>query len=119
MAYLFLWSIVERYVRLRYFLKAEGVTKRIYKLAEEQEFCDALNREAVEKRTLQRADSPKIRETLDKSNPKKSINYYYQIRNNISHSGKGVNQDISRVEKSLKELFNIFKYVLEKNGLRS
>ncbi len=119
MAYLFLWSIIERYVSLRYYLKGKHIRKnKILKLAEEPQFCESLKRIVTEKRTVQRADDPDKHDRLVPLDPKKSIDYYYQIRSNIMHRGKGIHQDIRRVESSLKEMLEIFTEVLKSIGVR-
>lgn len=42
MAYLLLWSSIERYVSLRWGFGRDDVTKRVERLAEEPAFCEAL-----------------------------------------------------------------------------
>ena len=41
------------------------------------------------------------------------MQYYYQVRSNITHRGKGVAQDYELLRDSLSELLPIFRKVLE------
>jgi hypothetical protein len=112
MAYLLLWSSIERYLSLRYHLGNKVVEKVNY-LAEEAAFARALQQNVQNRRPLYRADSPGQKRVLDPSNPRKSLDYYYQIRSNITHRGKAVVQDHNILKDSLSELLKIFKSVLE------
>jgi hypothetical protein len=112
MAYLLLWSAIERYVSLRYHL-GDKVSEKVRQLAQEQAFADGLLNHNVEKREVYRADQPSERLVLDPQSPTKALNYYYQIRSNITHRGKGNVRDHERVNKSLKELLAIFRDILK------
>ena len=112
MAYLLLWSAIERYVSLRYHL-GDKVMDKVNALAGESAFAEALQRFVTEERSVFRADQPDKRVSLDPGNPKKSLEYYYQIRSNIVHRGKAVVGDYYRIKDSLEELLNIFRYVLD------
>ena len=57
---------------------------------------------------MQRADRPTDHYELTPDDPRNSLNYYYQIRSNITHRGKGVVRDHDIVRASLKELLEIF-----------
>ena len=111
MAYLLLWTSIERYLSLRYSLGL-GVMKRVNRLAEEPAFQQGLRQHVTRKRTIQRADRPGERETLDPGVPKKALLYYYQVRSNITHRGKGVTRDFELLRKSTDELLSIFREVL-------
>jgi hypothetical protein len=111
MAYLLLWSAIERYVSLRYHL-GEKVSEKVKHLAEEKPFKESLKIFVKEKRDVFKAAEPEDKITLDPSNPNNSLNYYYQIRSNITHRGKSVVMDFDKLLKSLEELYNIFKIVL-------
>lgn len=113
MAYLLLWSSIERYVSLRYHL-GNKVTEKIQRIAEEDEFIESLRLIVKEQRSVSRADKPDEKVTLNPANPKKSIEYYYQVRSNITHRGKAVVRDFDIVKSSLKELYEIFVRVKEK-----
>jgi hypothetical protein len=55
---------------------------------------------------------PDDKAVLDPENPKKALDYFYQIRSNITHRGKAVVQDHDRLLNSLEELLQIFRNVL-------
>lgn len=115
MAYLLLWSSIERYVSLRYRLggKDAKVTENIGNLAKEPAFSTGLRQHVSEGRAVFRADRPTAKVTLDPERPEKAVQYYYQIRSNITHRGKGAIRDYERVRKSLEELLPIFREMLK------
>jgi hypothetical protein len=111
MAYLLLWSSIERYVSLRYHL-GDQVMDKIKHLAYEPAFSEGLRLRVQQKREVYRADRPEDKELLEPESPEKSLRYYYQVRSNITHRGKGVVRDYDRVRNSLAELLPIFRDVL-------
>lgn len=113
MAYLLLWSAMERYLSLRYHLGNE-VNQKLKSLASEPAFVEALRETGAVSREIHRTDKPKDRYKLDPSNATKSLEYYYQVRSNITHRGKGVSGDHERVRMSLAELLPIFRKVLQR-----
>lgn len=110
MAYLLLWSSIERYVSLRYHL-ADKVMEKVDRLADEPAFAEGLRKHVKEPREVYRADRPQ-KVVLDPTRPSRALSYYYQIRSNITHRGKAVVRDHHRVLQSLRELLPIFKGVL-------
>lgn len=92
MAYLLLWSSIERYVSLRYHL-GDDVMAKISQLAGEPAFAESLRGNVTKTRTIYRTDRPVDMEILDPGSPGKSLDYYYQVRSNITHRGKSVVQD--------------------------
>jgi len=113
MAYLLLWSSIERYVSLKYHLGSR-VTHKVDFLAQESAFAEALQQAVKNKREVFRADKPQEKFVLDPNNPKESLDYYYQIRSNITHRGKAVVRDYDKLKDSLSELSAIFRQVLSK-----
>ena len=111
MAYLLLWSAIERYLSLRYSLGGSVVAK-IRKLADEPAFGEALAELKLTPRELFRADQPRKRVRLDASDPNGCVDYYYQVRSNLAHRGKAVVADHDRVVSALTELSSIFERVL-------
>jgi hypothetical protein len=111
MAYLLLWSSIERYVSLRYHL-GDKVAQKVLELAQEPAFAAALPRYVHERREVFRADRPSEKYVLDPYHPSKTLHYYYQVRSNITHRGKGNVWDHERVRSSLQELLAIFREVL-------
>jgi hypothetical protein len=111
MAYLLLWSSIERYVSLRYHL-GDKVTEKVGQLAHESAFAKSLLQYVKDSREIYRADRPGEKEVLDSQSPDKAVRYYYQVRSNITHRGKGVVRDYELLQNSLAELLPIFRDVL-------
>jgi len=116
MAYLLLWSAIERYASLRYCLGGD-VWQKIKQIAKEDIFKELLhkNLDMNEERKLrvQRADHPRKHADLNLEEPMKSLQYYYAVRSNISHRGKGnIYPDHKIVGESLNELLKIFRGLL-------
>jgi hypothetical protein len=110
-AYLLLWSSIEHYTSLRYHFGGKARAK-VLKIAGELAFAESLHRHVHSERVVHRADDPVLMETLDRNDPKKALLYYYQVRCNITHRGKGVRQDHDMLTRSLGELLAIFRDVL-------
>jgi hypothetical protein len=114
MAYLLLWTVIERYATLRYGFGRGSYGER-EALASEEAFAIGLeevakNRDGVE---LHRTHAPEKTNYLNTDTPEEAIQYYYQVRNNIAHRGKSLDQDLRILEDSLQELYTIFsEYVL-------
>lgn len=111
MAYLLLWSAIERYVSLRYHL-GDKAAEKVKNLAHEAAFRETLKEVVKEPRNLFRADDPGSGYVLSGAAPDKSLLYYYQVRNNIVHRGKSSPHDHERLRLSLEELLVIFRAVL-------
>lgn len=112
MAYLLLWSAIERYVSLRYHF-GDRVTEKVNQLACELAFGNGLKQHVKRSCEVYRADRPGQKVVLDPLAPEKALTYYYQIRSNITHRGKGVIRDHERVLEALSQLLPIFQGVLE------
>lgn len=115
MAYMLLWTAIERYATLRYNIGKGAPANNIGKVAKEPAFKGALIRHvrldgisSGRKRTLYRADDPQKKVELNVTNSEKSIDYYYQLRCNITHRGKALLDDYSTLMISTQELKNIF-----------
>ena len=113
MAYLLLWSSIERYASLRYHL-GDKATKKVMNSAGEAAFREELPKMVTEKRKLQRADKPKQSVELDPADPEESLAYYYQLRSNLVHRGKAAFEDFCRIRLSLTELLPIFRAVKDR-----
>lgn len=110
--YILLWAAVERYCSLKYGPRFK--TKINEKLASEWIFQESLRCHVPlgKTRHIYRTDTlDKL--TLDCNNPEESIAYYYTIRCNIAHRGKGSIDDFDIVRNSLEELLKIFNDVVE------
>jgi len=113
MAYLLLWSAIERYVSLRYHLGGK-VTDKVKRLGEETAFAEAMQSVTPNPREVCRADKPEEILRLDAANPNRSLDYYYQIRSNIAHRGKAVRHDHDRMLEALEQLSAIFDFVVKR-----
>ncbi|MBZ5555587.1 MAG: hypothetical protein LAO21_23010 [Acidobacteriia bacterium] len=114
MAYLLLWSILERYTSLRYHLAGEAMGK-VQNLAQEPAFDRALRREVKGQRTIYRVDNPANEKKVKLSpsgSAKKALEYYYQVRCNVTHRGKGAGRDIETMYLSTRELLAITREVI-------
>lgn len=115
MAYLLLWTSIERYTALRYSLGAKP-SDRVKRIGGDPAFMRALQEFAKPTnppRRVYRTDHPKQKETLSLNDPSKAILYYYQVRSNLVHRGKAVYDDYETLSLSLRELLSIFRCVLE------
>ena len=112
MAYLLLWSSIERYVSLRYHLGTD-VARKVDQLASEPAFASSLLRRVGECRQVYRADRPHQKVVLDPQQPGSALKYFYQLRSNLTHRGKGVVKDYGRINDALAALLPIFRDVLE------
>lgn len=113
MKYMLIWTILERFSFLRYSFGG-GPALRNNLLAENVYFEEALLKFVNEERTAYSSEDPHRKTMLYNRDSKKSMNYYYQVRCNITHRGKAVFRDHETVEKSYNELFEITRYILEK-----
>ncbi|QDV37682.1 hypothetical protein [Tautonia plasticadhaerens] len=111
MAYMLLWCSIERFVSFKYHL-GDRVAEKVFKLADDPAFIDALRSRVSGRREVYRSDDPGKKEVLDRDRPKKALGYYYQIRSNITHRGKTAVRDYEMLLGSLTELLDIFKAVL-------
>lgn len=115
MAYLLLWSAVERYTAL---LLGPGLgpLARVKSLGKHEVFQAAFRKAGITRRD-QVCDSrdPTDVYVLDPANPPKAALYYYQVRNNLSHRGKGAWADGEIVRNSLVELKRILDLILERH----
>lgn len=113
MAYLLLWSAIERYAALRYHLGDE-VVQKVRHIAGESTFKEGVALLPDNGGLwVYSAKEPGTRVRFIPVNPKKSLDYYYQIRSNITHRGKAERSDFYRVHKALSELLPIFRKMLD------
>ncbi len=110
MAYMLLWTAIERYAGLKYHL-GDRATQKVYQIANEECFAHALKK--VVKSQRQVFNTLNLEKyTLDPHSPEKAIRYYYQVRSNTIHRGKVVTRDFDTMKSSLEELLFIFKELL-------
>jgi gamma-glutamylcyclotransferase (GGCT)/AIG2-like uncharacterized protein YtfP len=119
MAYLFLWTIIERYAALAYSPTLEPMEK-VKKLGEDPAFQRALSQVVSREQRVYDSRDPTNYADLDPERGRCSAEYYYYVRSNLSHRGKGAWNDGEIVRRSLLELQEIVRQVLEERmGLRS
>jgi hypothetical protein len=109
MGYLLLWTSIERFVTLRYCFSGKTIRQKILELQYEPKFSEALlrlNSESYRKIYSSENTSDYF---FDKSKPVKTLDYYYQIRSNITHRGKASVTDAKLVLKCLKDLTSVFE----------
>ncbi len=113
MAYLLLWSVLER-LSAFCFGPGHDPMERIKRLHELDGMPEAVR--AHVNRTDRVSDSRNPDQTyrLDANNAKSSFAYYYLVRSNLSHRGKGVFNEFDKVHGSLKELLAITRQYLKK-----
>ena len=106
MAYLLLWSSVERYCALA-FGPDVSPSDKLRRLAKDPFAKNRL-------RLVTRQDE--VRDVRDPSNVYSlganaydSLHYYYQVRNNLSHRGKGAWYDAEKVRLSLVEMTSVME----------
>lgn len=112
MAYLFLWTIIERYATIAYGPILEP-TQKVARFGEDPRFEVHLRATVQREHRLFDTRSPRDSYRLDKSDPRRSADYYFQVRNNLTHRGKGAWQDAETVRQSLRELLAIVQRMIE------
>ena len=111
-AYMILWVSIERYAGLKYYLGKDAAANKVYQIAEEKVFIETLKEVVTREKTVYSAADLSPQKLL-RDNPEKSIRFYYQVRSNIVHRGKGVHRDFDLVYESCKQLYEIFSKMLE------
>ena len=114
MLYLLLWTSIERYLGLRYSFRGSEISSKIRSLSSNQNFMEILERRTAQStyRVIYSTDRVDDAVKFDSNNPKKSLEYYYQVRCNITHRGKAALGDSALVEKCLVDLTAIYKEFL-------
>ena len=114
MLYLLLWTSIERYLGLRYSFRGSEISSKIRSLSSNQNFKEVLARRTAQStyRVIYSTDRVDDAVKFDSTNAKKSLEYYYQVRCNITHRGKAALGDSALVEKCLVDLTAIYKEFL-------
>jgi hypothetical protein len=113
MAYLLLWSILERLSALC-FGPGQDPMKRIKRLHELPEMVNLVRQNVQRFDCVSDSRNPDKTYKLDGTSAKKCFEYYYQIRSNLSHRGKAMFNEFDKVHESLKELLAITEQYLGK-----
>ena len=116
--YVFLWAAIERYTSLKYGENLKTYNNKL--LAEEEIFRYSLKyfvKEEDNKNNERHVFGTQYldRHDLDPNNSQDAIKYYYTLRSNVVHRGKGSmgNIDERELRKSLFELLAIFQFILK------
>ncbi len=112
MAYMLLWTAIERYTSLRYHLRT-NVMGKLRQMATEPGFQDALKRYVSSERSVYSTDAGEP-EKLSGEKPKKALLYYYQVRSNVAHRGKALMIDACLLENCIGELLPIFRATIDR-----
>jgi hypothetical protein len=115
MKYMLLWTIIERFIFLRYSLGGT-IADGNKKFAENLLFKEGLEKfipNGSVKRPLFKSDVPDKQIDFSIDDAKKAIQYYYQVRCNVTHRGKGLVQDLDLLKNCYSELYNIINHVLK------
>ena len=113
MAYLLLWSIVERLSALCIGPSLDPTLrmKRLHELPNMPEIvAEKVRRDDV----VADSRNPNQKYKLNRFDPRNCFKYYYQVRSNLSHRGKGVFRDWEKVYESLREMYDIVSEYLRR-----
>ena len=112
MYYMLVWSGIERYCNLKYDAKNKP-SNNLKALSKDPLFRDALkNVNLNDKKAIYSAkNSCPFYFNIEK--PYFIVNYYYTIRSNVTHRGKGPTNKMSILKDSLMELLSIFEFILD------
>jgi hypothetical protein len=110
-AYLLLWSIVERYTALRF---GPGLqpADRVRRLGEDASFRAAVAAAGVTESVVIDSRDPGTRLRLG-ADGTGAARYYYRVRSNLSHRGKSTFRDAQLVHKSVTELADAMRILLD------
>lgn len=121
MGYFLLWSALERYISLSWGKAIPpSHDKKKKRFAEEDKGFERGLRETFDGqipdvyRELSRSDYPESTRELDLEQNNEVVRYFYQVRNNLTHRGKGKpTADGELLRQSFHDLYCIFVTVLE------
>ena len=113
-----LWSAIERYSALSY---GPGLrpAQRVSALGEDPLFAQALEQAVARDDSVVSSEDPRETYALSRSDPRSSAEYFYKIRSNLSHRGKGAWSEAERLRVALKELLAILDHVLRESVFAS
>lgn len=110
MAYMLLWTAIERYASLRYHLRKK-VEAKLRHMDKEPGFQAAIAKYVQEERAVFSTEAGKPI-WLRRNDARAARKYYYQVRCNITHRGKALMVDSVMLLDSIKELTAIFRDTL-------
>lgn len=110
MAYQLLWTAIERYLLLRYAEEGTVDARDRNAMAGETVFEESVDEYVgrdIDKILNLRFPGNDLVE-LDGSDPEAVLDFYWQLRNNVTHRGKEVRREYDLLRTSLEELLAIF-----------
>jgi hypothetical protein len=112
MGYLLLWSIIERLSAL---CVGPGLApmERINIMHTLPGMAEAVRHHVRRDSRISDSRDPDATCKLDAADAKKTFRYYYQLRSNLSHRGKGRFQEFDLIRSSLRELLGITRDYLK------
>jgi hypothetical protein len=116
MAYLLLWSAVQRFTCFAYSPRLNDEDRNT-RLSADHRFKEALLEVQPQVRVVSKSLRPEKVCTLNPESPKDAVDYYYQIRCNLSHRGKAHYIDLETLDSSLCELYQILCRILDATKL--
>jgi hypothetical protein len=118
MAYLLLWTCIERFTALAYGPTVEPCA-RLKLWSERSHYLANRIAEHVNRWDAKVFDSrdPAHHGTLRRDDPKECLDYYYYVRSNLSHRGKGAFNDGEIIRCSLVELHLVARDVFRDEGI--
>lgn len=123
MAYLLLWTVIERFLNIRYATEGQATNDDRKEMATDDPFQEKLRDVVSDKRNEHIILSLRTAEDvfkLDRDDPERAIMYYWRLRNNIAHRGKGAGStEYKALYNSCSELVQCFKYEKDRSFERS
>ena len=111
MAYLLLWSAVQRFTCFCYSPRLSDADRN-KRLSADHRFKQALLEIQPQVRSVSTSLRPDKVYCLNVESPKDAVDYYFQIRCNLSHRGKANYVDLETLDSSLWELYQILSRIL-------
>lgn len=111
MNYMLLWSAIDRFSSLKYNQQTEKKNRK--KFANQKAFKEGIKKfEEEYHRPVYSTDDLRIHK-FNVEDPVDTLYYYYTLRCNVVHRGKGSISDYSMLKQATVELLEIFKGILE------
>ena len=110
MNYMLLWSAIDRFSSLKYNKQKQKWNNE--KFAKQKAFKEGIKKYKNEyHRPVYSTDDLKIHK-FDADDPLETLYYYYTLRCNVVHRGKGTSSDYLMLKQATEELLEIFKSII-------
>jgi hypothetical protein len=109
--YLLLWPVIERFAALAFGPDLDPMAK-LTRLSESEAFARAVSRIVRQQREVIDSRNPAKKYILKPESPASAAHYFYAVRSNLSHRGKGAFRDGEIVRLSLIELEAVVRDIL-------